>query len=209
MLTQSFAFISCLALIGCDQRASEINESDLPTTHMSKPIDFGVETYRRTIATLEPQVDYGPNGESQDAPWDDTPKFRKWIESLNLGDENTEALLELVPPVSMATNHGPLLGVERFMEDNSESRHMVREAGFLIFASGPNGDFVVVDTRDGGGQTGWLPMAMIWDMEPSQVREHFVATNKNLGDFLRASEEDWSEVPKDWYDARDESAKTQ
>ena len=160
------------------------------------------------MALLEPQVDYGPDGESQDAPWNDTPRFRTWLESLELGEANTEALLEIVPPVSLALNHGPLLGVERFIEDNSDSRHQVREAGFLIFATGPNGDFVVVDTRDGSGQTGWLPMAMIWEMEPSAVREHFVATNRTLGDFLRASEEDWAEVPKDWYDARDEAAKT-
>ncbi len=174
---------------------------------MSEPIDFGIEAYRLTVATLEPQIDYGPDGESQDKPWSDVSKFRKWLEGLGLGESNIDVLLEIVPSVSLALNHGPLLGVERFMEDNSESRHKVRDAGFLIFATGPNGDFIVVDTLEGSGQTGWLPMAMIWDMEPSQVREHFVATNKNLGDFLRASEDDWAEVPKEWYDARDEAAK--
>ena len=192
-------------LIGCDKGDSAADAS-LPT--MSKPIDFGIETYRLTVAKLKPQIDYGPDGESQDKPWTDTTKFRKWLEGLGLGNSNTVALLEIVPSVSLALNHGPLLGVERFMEDNSESGHKVRDAGFLIFATGPNSDFIVVDTLEGSGQTGWLPMAMIWDMEPSQVREHFVATNKNLGEFLRASEEDWAEVPKDWYDARDEAAKT-
>lgn len=205
MLTRSLALLTCLLLIGCDQGDSAADRS-LPT--MSKPIDFGIETYRLTVATLEPQIDYGPDGESQDKPWSDDTKFRKWLEGLGLGKSNTDALLEIVPTVSLALNHGPLLGVERFMEDNSESRHKVRDAGFLIFATGPNGDYIVVDTLEGSGQVGWLPMAMIWDMEPSQVREHFVSTNKNLGDFLRASEEDWAEVPKDWYDARDEAAKT-
>ena len=205
MLTRTLALFACLFLIGCDQGNSAADAS-LPT--MSKPIDFGIETYRLTVSTLEPQIDYGPDGESKDKPWSDTTKFREWLEGLGLGKSNTDALLEIVPSVSLALNHGPLLGVERFMEDNSESRHKVRDAGFLIFATGPNGDFIVVDTLEGSGQTGWLPMAMIWNMEPSQVREHFIATNKNLGDFLRASEEDWAEVPKDWYDARDEAAKT-
>ena len=205
MLTRSLALVACLLLIGCDQGDSAADDS---TPTMSNPIDFGIETYRLAVARLEPQIDYGPDGESQEEPWSDTPKFRKWLEGLDLGESNTKALLEIVPSVSLALNHGPLLGVERFMEDNSESRHKVRDAGFLIFATGPNGDFVVVDTRGGSGQTGWLPMAMIWDMEPSQVREHFVATNKNLGNFLRASEEDWAEVSMDWYDARDEAAKT-
>ncbi|YCM46937.1 hypothetical protein V2O64_24200 (plasmid) [Verrucomicrobiaceae bacterium 227] len=100
---------------------------------MNKSIDYGIEACRLTVATLEPQIDYGPDDESQDEPWSDTPKFRKCLEGLELGDSN---------------------------------------------------------------------------IEPSQVREHFVVTNKNLGDFLRASEENRAELPKDWYDARDEAAKT-
>ena len=175
---------------------------------MSDPIYFGIAAYQNTVATLEPQIDYGPDGESQDKPWTDTPKFRTWLEDLELGDSDIEVLVEVVPPVSLALNHGPLLGIERFIEENSESGHKVLEAGFLIFATGGNGDFVVVDTRNGSGQTGWLPMAMIWSMDVTKVREHFVPTDRNLGDFVRASEVDWATVPKDWYDARDQAAKT-
>ena len=175
---------------------------------MCKPIYFGIAAYESTVSTIEPQIDYGPDGESQDEPWTDTPKFRAWLEALELGDNNTEALLGLVPLVSLALNHGPLLGIESFIEINSESGHQVREAGFLIFATGPNGDFVVVDTLDGNGQTGWLPMAMIWGMDAAKVREYFVPTNPNLGDFVRASQEEWANVPKDWYDARDQATKT-
>ncbi len=175
---------------------------------MSKAIDFGIPAYQTTVATLESQIGYGSDGESRDAPWTDTPKFRAWLGTLKVGDDNTEALLGIVPSVSLALNHGPLLGIESFIKNNSESGHKVREAGFLIFATGSNGDFVVVDTRDGGGQTGWLPMAMIWGMDVDQVREHFVPTNPTLGEFVRASEEKWTTVPKDWYDARDQAAKT-
>jgi len=195
----------CFALLGCDREATTPESSTKP---MSTAIDFGIAAYESTVATLEPQIDYGPDGESQDEPWTDTPKFRAWLEALELGDDNTEALLGIVPSVSLAMNHGPLLGIESFIEDNSESGHKVWEAGFLIFATGPNGDFVVVDTRNGSGQTGWLPMAMIWGMDADKVREHFVPTNPNLGDFVRASEEEWATVPKDWYDARDQAAKT-
>jgi hypothetical protein len=205
MQARALVFFGCLALLGCDQGDSFAEDT---THHMSKPIDFGIAAYQATIATLEPQVDYGPDGETQDDPWTDTGKFRKWLEELGLGENNTETLLEVVPSVSIGLNHGPLLGVERFIEDNSESGHKVREAGFLIFATGPNGDFIVVDTLEGRGQTGWLPMAMIWGMDVIQVREHFVPTNPNLGDFVRASEEEWTTVPKDWYDARDQAAKT-
>jgi hypothetical protein len=205
MLARSLTAVACLALVGCDQGDSA---GEASTPLMRKPTDFGIETYRRIVATLEPQIDFGPDGESQDEPWTDTPKFRKWLEKLELGELNTEALLEIVPSVSLALNHGPLLGVESFMEDNSESGHKVWAAGFLIFATGPNGDFIVVDVRDGSGRTGWLPMAMIWGMDATQVRDHFVPTNKNLGEFLGASEQEWADVPKDWYDARDEAAKT-
>jgi len=205
MLARSLAFLAYLVLFSC-------NQGDLPTQEskplMTKPIDFGSDTYRRTVATLEPQIDYGPDGESQDEPWSNVPKFRKWLEELGLGEVNTEALIEIVPPVSLGLNHGPLFGVERFMEDNSVSGHKLREAGFLIFATGPNGDFIVVDIRDGSGSTGWLPMAMIWGMDATKIREHFVPTNETLGDFLRVSEEDWASVPKDWYDARDEATKS-
>ncbi len=175
---------------------------------MNKPIDFGIEAYQRMIAKLEPQIDYGADGETQDEPWTDTEKFRKWLDGLGLGGDNAARLLEIVPAVSIGLNHGPLLGIGRFMEENSDSDHKVLEAGFLIFATGPNGDFIVVDVRDGSGQTGWLPMAMIWGMDEIKIREHFVPTNPNLGDFVRASEEQWESVPKDWYDARDETNRT-
>ncbi len=174
---------------------------------MIQTIDFGLDAYRTTVATLVPQIDYGPDGESQDDEWTDTDRFRRWLETLRLGEENTEALLEVIPSISLALNHGPLLGVKRFMEENSGTDHKVREAGFLIFAIGPNGDFIVVDTREGSGKIGWLPMAMVWGVEATAVREHFVPTKKTLGDFVRASEDDWSMVPKDWYDAGNRATK--
>jgi len=204
MLAQSLVLFLCFALFGCSREDSTTQSS---AQHMSKAIDFGISDYQRTVPKLKPHINYGPDGESQDEPWTDVPKFRAWLEALQLGEENIEALLEVVPSVSLSINHGLLFGVERFIEDNSDSDHNVLEAGFLIFATGPNGDFIVVDTRNGNGQTGWLPMAKIWDMDTNKVREHFVPTNPNLGDFLRASEEEWSSVPKDWYDARDHAAK--
>ena len=176
---------------------------------MKTPIDFGIDDYREIVATLEPQIDYGANGMSQDEPWTDTPRFFDWLSQLGLGQENVNALLELVPLVSVALNHGPLLGVKRFMEENSGAGHKIRDAGFLIFGIGPNGDFVVVDTEHGNGQSGWLPMAMIWEMNATQVRDHFIPTNQTLGAFIRASEENWSSVPKDWYDAKVKTAKKQ
>lgn len=205
MIARALVFFICLALLGCN-KANPVAEATNP--HMNKTIDFGIEAYQSTIATLEPQIDYGPDGETRDAPWNDAAKFHKWLEGLGLGEDNTARLIEIVPPVSIGLNHGPLLGIERFIEENSNSDHKVFEAGFLIFATGPNGDFIVVDVRDGSGQTGWLPMAMIWGMDATEVRDHFVPTNPNLGDFLRASEEQWATVPKDWYDARDQTAKT-
>jgi len=203
MRARSIVLCGCLALLGCNQESST---ATAPTQLMSKPVDFGTVAYRHTIANLEPQIDYGPEGESKDQSWTDTARFRKWLGELGLGEANTGTLLELVPSVSLALNHGPLFGVERFMEANSETRHKIRDAGFLVFATGPNGDFIVVDVRDGNGRTGWLPTAMIGGMEQDKVREHFVPTNPNLGDFLRASEEEWKSVPKDWYDARDQAA---
>jgi hypothetical protein len=204
MLTRLLTLLLCFALIGCSQGNSSQEKS---TQLMKKPIDFGKAVYQDIASKLDPQIDYGPEGESRDEPWTDNAKFRKWLEELNLGEKNAEALIEIVPPVSLAMNHGPLLGVECFIEENSEAGHKVREAGFLIFATGPNGDFVVVDMKDGNGQTGWLPMAMIWSMEAKEVREHFVPTDKTLGGFIRSSEEDWATVPKDWYDARDQAKK--
>jgi hypothetical protein len=175
---------------------------------MRKPVDFGIEAYQSTIAALDPKVNYGPDGEMRDEPWNETGKFHDWLEGLGLGDDTIAKLIEIVPLVSIGLNHGPLLGVERFIEQNSNSDHKVFEAGFLIFAAGANGDFIVVDVRDGSGQTGWLPMAMIWGMDANQVREHFLPTNPNLGDFLRASEQQWASVPKDWYGARNQTVKT-
>jgi hypothetical protein len=172
---------------------------------MKKPIDFGLAVYHRTVSKLEPKIDYGPKGESRDKPWADADRFLKWLDQLDVGEENATVLAEIVPPVSLAMNHGPLLGVERFIEANSETDHKVREAGFLIFATGPNGDYIVVDASDGNGKTGWLPMAMIWGMESKEVRENFIPTARTLGDFIHASEEEWSSVPKDWYDARDKA----
>ncbi len=171
-------------------------------------MDLGIEEFRATSAKLKPQIDYGPDGASQDEPWTDMAGFRKWMEDLGLGKENAETLLQIVPPVTLAISHGSLLGVEKFIEANSESKHKVFEAGFLIFATGPNGDYIVVDVRENSGRTGWLPMAMVWGMDASQIREHFVATNPTLGDFLRASKEDWLNVPKDWYGARKQAAST-
>lgn len=205
MLARILVFFICFALLACNQAnppAQDGNHS------MNKPINFGIEAYQSTIATLEPQVDFGPDGETREKPWTETAKFRKWIDGLGLGEDNAVRLLEVVPSVSMELNHGPLLGIERFIEENSDSDHKVLEAGFLIFATGPNGDFIVVDVRDGSGQTGWLPMAMIWGMDANQVREHFVPTNPDLGDFVRASEKQWASVPKDWYDARKRTMKT-
>lgn len=205
MIARALVFFVYLALLGCD-KVNPVTEAT--NHHMNKSIDFGIEAFQGTIATLKPQIDYGPDGETRDKPWTETAKFQKWLEGLGLGVDNTAKLIEIVPSVSMGLNHGPLLGIERFIEENSDSDHKVLEAGFLIFATGPNGDFIVVDVRDGSGRTGWLPMAMIWGMNSNQVREHFVPTNPNLGDFVRSSEEQWTTVPKDWYDARDRTAKT-
>jgi hypothetical protein len=205
VIARALDFFVCLALIGCD-KANPVAEA---ISHpMNKSIDFGIEAFESTIATLEPKIDHGPDGETRDEPWNDTAKFHKWLEGLELGEDNTARLIEIVPSVSIGMNHGPLLGIERFIKQNSDSDHKVLAAGFLIFATGPNGDFIVVDVRDGSGQAGWLPMAMICGMKASQVREHFVPTNPNLGDFLRASEEQWANVPKDWYDARDQKLKS-
>lgn len=207
MLVRSFTLIVCAAFAGCEREGrSDRPQETIPL--MGRTIDFGLAAYRTTVERLEPQIDYGPDGERRDTPWSDSVRFRRWLETLELGKANTETLLEVVQPVSLALNHGPLLGIERFIKVNTEADHKVREAGFLIFGTGPNGDFIVVDVRDGSGRTGWLPMAMIWGIDAKEVREHFVPTNKTLGDFVRASEEDWLTVPKDWYDARDEAAKT-
>ena len=83
--------------------------------------------------------------------------------------------------------------------------HTVRKK---IFGGGANGDLIVVDVQTGGGQTGWLPISMVWGMEVAEVRNLFVPTNKTLGDFVRASEEEWSTVPKDWHEAKRHAAGT-
>lgn len=171
------------------------------------PIDFGMAAYRSTVRALKPQRHFGADGEYFEKPWEDAPKFRKWLEALGLGPINTEALLEIVPSVSLGMNHGSLHGVQNFIEANSDSGHKVLEAGFLLFGTGPNGDFIVVDIHDGSGRCGWLPMAMIWGMDACALREHFVSTNSNLGDFLQTSESDWAKVPKDWYQARERAIK--
>jgi hypothetical protein len=51
-------------------------------------------------------------------------------------------------------------------------------------------------------------MAMIWRMDAPEVRRHFISTDNTVGQFLRASEEEWKTVPKDWYGARDSSSPT-
>ncbi|WP_435892802.1 hypothetical protein [Oceaniferula spumae] len=161
--------------------------------------DFGGKTFSDVIAKLGPQVDWGPDGEEPNEPWTDSPAFSAWLHSKKFSPAEIEYLLDTIPRVDLALNHGPLFGVARFINENSDD-HKILEAGFVIVASGCNGDFIVVDRTD--GRTGWLPMAMIWDMEAAEVSSHFVATNQNLAEFITHSEDQWLDVPKDWYDAK-------
>jgi len=168
-------------------------------------IPFDSDDFDHVAGGLPPYVDYGPDGEERDEPWRDDAAFKTWLAEHEFQHDVQDFLLHHLPRVSLAMNHGPLLGVQKFMEDNGDQDHQVLKAGFMIVATGPNGDFIVVDIQNGGagaGRTGWLPMAMIWRMEAPEIRSHFVATNATLGQFLRASEEQWETVPKDWYDAR-------
>ena len=165
-------------------------------------MNLGLEKYQSVVSGLEPQVDYGPDGESKDEPWSNVGKFDQWLSAQGFTDADRQAWITSVPLVTLSMNHGPLFGVERFIEVNSCTDHQILKAGFVIVGRGPNGDCVVVDIAESRGQTGWLPMGMIRGMPAASVREHFVATNPSLGDFVKSSEEDWSNVPKDWHDAR-------
>lgn len=174
---------------------------------MSNPIDFGGDQLANTVKRLDAYVEE-PFEDDSEEPWEDYPEFERWLKTLNLGDHNTKALIRIIPPASLEMNHGPLLGVERFIEVNSEEDHNVLEAGFLVFATGPNGDFIVVDMESGNGKAGWLPMAMIWEMSVQEVRNSFVPTNGSLGALVLACEEEWDSVAKDWYDAKSRSENT-
>ena len=90
-----------------------------------------------------------------------------------------------------------------FVEWNSDYGVSVLEAGFLIFALGPNGDYVVVDMLDGSGKTGWLPMAMISGMSTIEIRSHFIPVADSLGDFLLSSQKGDSKIGIDWYSSDD------
>ena len=96
------------------------------------------------------------------------------------------------------------MGASNFIKWNSDYGLNVLRAGFLIFASGPNGDYVVVDMLDGSGKTGWLPMAMVVSMSSDEVRSHFIPVAESLGDFLLSSEKGDPKLGIDWYSSNDE-----
>ncbi|MEI9895844.1 MAG: hypothetical protein WDN28_18710 [Chthoniobacter sp.] len=165
-------------------------------------IPFDSEDFDRVTGQLSPYVDFDDDGEVSDDPWLDDAAFAAWLVRRGIPKDVQDFLIGHLPRVSLAMNHGCLFGIQRFMEENGADGHQVWPAGFLIVGSGPNGDFIVVDIKEGAGRTGWLPMAMIWRMDAAETRDRFVATNSTLGQFMRASDEEWDAVPKDWYAAR-------
>ena len=174
-----------------------------PPPEMKKRIDFGTAALTEAKKTLTPEKEIDPQAvlTSQKQAQKQLSRFLK---SFDLSPENESSIKRIVPDNSLYCWHGPLMGASNFIKWNSDYGLNVLRAGFLIFASGPNGDYVVVDMLDGSGKTGWLPMAMVGSMSSDEVRSHFIPVAESLGDFLLSSEKGDPKLGIDWYSSNDE-----
>ncbi|MDQ8192705.1 hypothetical protein [Roseibacillus persicicus] len=170
--------------------------------HMKKRVDFGIPDYLEAKKTLVPEEVAYPEtaliSEKQARR-----QMSKFLKNFDLSSENESSIKQVVPDNSLYCTHGPLMGVSTFIEWNSNFGVNVLRAGFLIFATGPNGDYVVVDMLNGSGETGWLPMAMVGSMSTAEIRSHFIPVAKSLGDFLLSSENGDPKLGIDWYSSND------
>jgi len=101
--------------------------------------------------------------------------FFDWLSDRGFSDLEKKLLLTETPRINLSTNHGPLFGVKDFIERNSQPDAPVPERGFIIVASSPNGNDIVVRRSD--SSAGWLSMAMTGGKSHREIRELFVATH--------------------------------
>ena len=161
---------------------------------------FGGEVFHKACSALSPHEDWGPGGLAPNEPWTDIGLFFDWLSDRGFSDLEKKLLLAETPRINLSTNHGPLFGVKDFIERNSQPHAPILASGFIIVASNPNGDDIVVRRSD--SSAGWLRMAMTGGKSHKEIRELFVATHQSLGELLRDAQYHWESVSKDWYEAK-------
>lgn len=138
--------------------------------------------------------------------------FYKWLLKQKLPREFAEMLYTGAPEVSFMEGSGYLNGVDALIEENSD-RHLknIREAGFFIVGSGPNGDALVVDVGfTGNGAVAFLPIELYHDKTSKELREMFIPIAESIGEYIRIHNSDKRlDVPADYWAAKKRKESTQ
>ncbi|GHC67976.1 hypothetical protein [Roseibacillus persicicus] len=118
--------------------------------------------------------------------WSDEIKFFNWINENKLPRELAELLYYHTPERDFMAGSHYIHGVESLIEANDDERcSNVREAGFLIVGSGPNGDDVVVDMEGAKkGAIGYFPISTKWDKTPDELKRMFIPVVDSIGDYF-------------------------
>lgn len=152
------------------------------------PFPTGAELYARIVPSLkriggESYVNHEP---VIPPGWTDDARFYRWLKSQQLPRSLAEMLYYYAPERNFMAGSGYIYGVARIIEATEPSEgadtRFIRDAGFLMVGSGPNGDFLVVDlTGPSAGAVGFLPIEMVWGKSAEELRTMFIPICPTLG----------------------------
>lgn len=153
---------------------------------------YGAEDYSRTPPAIPPLKT-------------DDKTFYEWLIKQKIPREFAEMIYMGAPETSFLEGSGYVNGVDAIIAENSSAdQKNIRDAGFFIVGSGPNGDFLVVDVAfKGTGEVGFFPIETTSGKTPAQLREMFIPIVKSLGDYIRIhNSPDRLSLPMDYWAAK-------
>jgi hypothetical protein len=178
---------------------SEFTEASFPTdTELYASVvpsleRFGGESYVTGEPVIPPR-------------WTDENRFFDWLRNQQLPRSLAEMLYYHAPERNFMAGSGYIYGIASLIEATEPSegadRRFIRDAGFLIVGSGPNGDFLVVDlTGPTAGAVGFFPIEMVWGKSEEELLAMFIPICPTLGGYYAEYEKRRPKLPADYWAA--------
>lgn len=133
---------------------------------------------------------------------DPSAEFRTWLNQRRLPPDVSEFLLRtaVATNVPFPSGCGGIWTPRDIMVLNDQEENILA-GGLLAVGSSTNGDFIVIDLRDGHRQAGFVSHESLWEGNSwTGIREIFAPVADSLDEMLAAmSADDWQALRDDAY----------
>lgn len=147
-------------------------------------------------------VDRLTGGESVTFGTDD-PRFHDWLTKRSLPDELVRFLTENALSSSVSFDGGGGLWTPEDIMGRNDQEEAMPSAGLLAIGVTTNGDFIVVDFKEGGGVSGFVSHELLRrDWPPEGFRRCYMPSARSIGELLYGMTVKFG-LPDDYWSARD------